>query len=212
MTDPERLFETSDDEVARLILKAGRAGAPPGARERALALASSVVAGSSLAAGSAAAGSGVVAGKVGFLGALAGFKGLAVVGIACVATVAASVAIKKTWQAPTSRIEITLVAPSASLPFAPRASNVAPVPRPPLSSPSRLLSSLQGFPARSDPPRQRRDRRRLSRTNSRRSIARATRSTPATRHALYRSSMATHSALPRASWGRKHRSFASRRS
>jgi hypothetical protein len=136
MTDPERLFETSDDEVARLILKAGRAGAPPGARERALALASSVVAGSSLAAGSAAAGSGVVAGKVGFLGALAGFKGLAVVGIACVATVAASVAIKKTWQAPTSRIEITLVAPSASLPFAPRASNVAPVPRPPLSSPS----------------------------------------------------------------------------
>jgi hypothetical protein len=59
MTDPDRLFETSDEEVARLILKAGRAGAPPGARERAIALASSVVAGSSLAVGSAGAGSGV---------------------------------------------------------------------------------------------------------------------------------------------------------
>jgi hypothetical protein len=130
MTDPERLFETSDDEVARRILKAGRAGAPPGARERAIALASSVVAGSSLAAGSAAAGSGVAAVKAGFLSALAGFKGLAVVGIACVA----SVAIQKTWQEPTSRIETTLVAPSASLPFAPRASDVGAISPPAPSS------------------------------------------------------------------------------
>jgi hypothetical protein len=134
MTDPERLFETSEDEVARLILKAGRAGAPPGARERAIAVASSVIAGSSLAAGSAAAGSGVVAGKAGFLGALAGFKGLAVVGVACVATVGASVAIQKTWGAPTSDIETTLVAPSASPPFAPRASNVGVIPAPAASS------------------------------------------------------------------------------
>jgi hypothetical protein len=81
---------------------------------------------------------------VGFLGALAGFKGLAVVGIACVATVAASVAIKKTWQAPTSRIEITLVAPSASLPFAPRASNAGVIP--PLAA-----SSVPSLPVTLDP-------------------------------------------------------------
>jgi hypothetical protein len=145
MTDPERLFETSEDEVARLILKAGRAGAPPGARERALVLASSVVAGSSLAAGSAAAGSGAVAAKAGFLGALAGLKGLAVVGVACVATVAASVAIQKTWEGPTSRIDTTLVAPSGSLPFAARPSHVGVVP--PLATSS--VPSLAVEPDRS---------------------------------------------------------------
>jgi hypothetical protein len=56
MTEPRRLSSESEDHVERMLLSAGRAGAPPGAKQRALLVASGAIAASSLAAGGAAAG------------------------------------------------------------------------------------------------------------------------------------------------------------
>jgi hypothetical protein len=156
MTDPDRLFEASNDETARLLLKAGRAGAPLGARERAVVVASSVIAGSSLAAGSAAAGGATLAAKVGSVAAFAGIKGLAVVGVACVATVAAGVAIQKSGQkaAVTARtpVRTTLAAPavpvSISLPVLPRESPSSVGFDPPVA-PSMVAAP--GLPAHAEP-------------------------------------------------------------
>jgi len=50
---PNRLLESSSSEVERLLLRAGRERAPHGAKRRAIAAATGVVAASALTAGTA---------------------------------------------------------------------------------------------------------------------------------------------------------------
>jgi hypothetical protein len=141
MRDSTDAFHASDHETERLLLRAGRAGAPPGARERALVVASSVIAGSTLAAGNAVAGGAAVGTKGGAIAALAGLKGLAVVGVACVAAVAASVAIQKSSSVASNAVPVTRAPAAAateprreSRPIPPAAPARAVVADPPLAS------------------------------------------------------------------------------
>ncbi|HXN32067.1 MAG TPA: hypothetical protein VN894_09400, partial [Polyangiaceae bacterium] len=70
MNDPKRLSEGSGSDVERTLLRAGRAGAPQGAKSRAMLVASGAMAASSLAAAGAAAEGTVAAAKVGSIVAL----------------------------------------------------------------------------------------------------------------------------------------------
>jgi hypothetical protein len=95
MSDPVRLIESLDDEAGRLLLEAGRAGAPSGAKERALAAATAVIAASTLGGGSAAAGPAVAKAA-----SLLSVKWLAVVGLAGVGTVAGTAVVHEMRTAP----------------------------------------------------------------------------------------------------------------
>ncbi len=88
MTDPVRLIESLDDD-GRLLLQAGRAGAPRGAKERSLAAATAVIAASTLGGGSAAAGTATAA------AALGSGKWLAIVGLASLGALGGTVAVQE---------------------------------------------------------------------------------------------------------------------
>jgi hypothetical protein len=95
MTDPKRLSSTSDSEIERALLRAARAPAPEGARDRALLVASAAsaasaaVAASSLAVGGLTAGNAAAGLKISSLAVLkwVGFLSLASAGVAAGAVV-----------------------------------------------------------------------------------------------------------------------------
>jgi len=88
MSDPQRLRSASDDDLERLLLRAGRGRAPARARQRAL-LAATAALGTGMAAGSAAAGA--LGAKT---GSVLSLKWLAVVGLAGVGAMTAAVVIQ----------------------------------------------------------------------------------------------------------------------
>jgi hypothetical protein len=92
MTDPVRLIESLDEE-GRLLLQAGRAGAPRGAKERSLAAATAVIAASTLGGGSAAAGTATAA-------AFGSGKWLAIVGLASLGALGGTVAVQEMRRSP----------------------------------------------------------------------------------------------------------------
>jgi hypothetical protein len=88
MSDPQRLRSSSDNELERLLLRAGRGRAPAQARQRAL-LAATAALGTGLVSGSAAAGA--IGAKT---GSILSLKWLAVVGLAGVGAMTAAVVIQ----------------------------------------------------------------------------------------------------------------------
>jgi hypothetical protein len=95
MTDPDRLLESSDCEVERLLLRAGREGPPREGKHRALAAATAVMTSSTLAAGSA--GVGTATGKAAFgakVASLASVKWIAVIGVASFGVVTGAIAVR----------------------------------------------------------------------------------------------------------------------
>jgi hypothetical protein len=86
MSEPKRLSESSDNNLERVLLRAGRAQASRGARQRALVAATAALATTGLATGTAAAGGALVKGGSAF-----GLKWIGVaafVGLGAVTTVA----------------------------------------------------------------------------------------------------------------------------
>ena len=92
MTDPKRLLVTCDGDLERMLLRAGRAVAPEGARERALLAASAALAASgAAAAGGLAMGNAAAGLKVSSLAAL---KWVGVLGLAGAGVVTGAAAIR----------------------------------------------------------------------------------------------------------------------
>jgi hypothetical protein len=91
MNDPKRLSSVPESDFEHRLLRAGRAGAPPGARQRALLAASAALATSSLAAGGAAAGHAATTAKA---GTVAAFKWLSVLSLMGVGAVAGVVVVR----------------------------------------------------------------------------------------------------------------------
>jgi TolA-binding protein len=79
MNDPKRLSEGSKSDVERLLLRAGRARAPQGAKQRAMVVASGAMAASGLATAGAAAEGAAAATKI---GSIAAAKWIAVLSVA----------------------------------------------------------------------------------------------------------------------------------
>jgi hypothetical protein len=95
--DPDRLLESSGSEVERLLLRAGRERAPRGAKRRAIAAATGVVAASTISGGSSAGSTAgaAVAGKAGASAtALVSLKWIVVVGVASVGVAAGTAAVQ----------------------------------------------------------------------------------------------------------------------
>jgi len=89
---PNRLLESSSSEVERLLLRAGRERAPHGAKRRAIAAATGVVAASALTAGTA--GGAAVAGKTSAgVATFLSLKWVVVVGVASVSVAAGTAAV-----------------------------------------------------------------------------------------------------------------------
>jgi hypothetical protein len=128
MTDPQRLFDSSDDELERILLRAGRERAPRGAKRRALAAASGVIAASTLttgnATGAALAGKAAASAKAATLVSL---KWIVVVSVASLGVAAGTVAVKASRA---GRPGATAVAIAASAPARPRGADVHAPPRP----------------------------------------------------------------------------------
>jgi hypothetical protein len=100
MSDPDRLVECSDSEVERLLLQAGRGGAPRGAKRRALAAATGVIAASTLTAGNAAGAAALGKAAAGAkIASVLSLKWIAVIGLASVAVVAGTVAVRARYVA-----------------------------------------------------------------------------------------------------------------
>jgi hypothetical protein len=137
MTDPKRLSLTSESEIERRLLAAGRVSAPPGSKERALLVAAGVLS----ASGGAAASKGTALGAA-KAGSIASLKWIGIVGLTGIGAVAGTVALHEVREhrAPAA-IE------SASLPT----SRLSPVRRP-HSSPERSPEVDQAWtPAPIDP-------------------------------------------------------------
>jgi hypothetical protein len=147
MTDPKRLLVTCDGDLERMLLRAGRAVAPEGARERALLAASAALAASgAAAAGGLAMGNAAAGLKVSSLAALkwVGVLGLAGAGvvtgaaairhvqrIAASQSLAPSVVASGSKAAPRGRVESMPLTPSTSvLELAPTAPSRAPTASP----------------------------------------------------------------------------------
>jgi hypothetical protein len=139
---PDRLYESSSSEVERLLLRAGRERAPQGAKRRAIAAATGVVAASALTAGTAggAVASGAVAGKTGAgIATLLSLKWVVVVGVASVSVAAgtAAVHVVRSERAATRAAEIAAAdkahAIAARAPVA-RSASVAPLVPVPVAS------------------------------------------------------------------------------
>jgi hypothetical protein len=115
MSDLRRLLDSSDSRLARTLLRAGRTSAPPGARRRAIAAATSAVAATSLTATAAG-------GTLARVGTVAALKWLGV-GVACVGSVGAGIALHERASQVTPRhaSEPVLMATTASVPVAVRA-------------------------------------------------------------------------------------------
>jgi hypothetical protein len=94
MSDSERFDDPSLEEVERLLLKAGRAGAPAGAKHRALAAVSGAVAASTIASGQAAAASVIVK------SALVSSKWLAVLSLTGAVAVSGAIAVRQSHPVP----------------------------------------------------------------------------------------------------------------
>ena len=91
MSDPDRLVESSESEVERLLLRAGHEPASSTARQRALLAATGVVTASTLTTGGTAA-----AGKAAFgakAASLASLKWIAIVGVTSLGALAGTVAV-----------------------------------------------------------------------------------------------------------------------
>jgi hypothetical protein len=98
MSDPRRLSSSATSKTVRALLQSGRAGAPPGFKDRAFDVAREALATSAVVAGAGAAGKGAVAGA---------WKGASLttvhwVGIACVAGVctAGALVVSRALQQP----------------------------------------------------------------------------------------------------------------
>jgi hypothetical protein len=94
MKGPNRLLESSENELERLLLRAARERAPRGAKGRAIAAATGVFAASTLSAGSAVGGA--AAGKVSATAttALLSLKWIVVVGVASVGLAAGAAGVR----------------------------------------------------------------------------------------------------------------------
>jgi hypothetical protein len=146
MSDPERLVESSESEVERLLLRAGRDGAPREARRRVLLAATGAAATSTLTAGNA---TGAAAAGKAALGAkaasLVSLKWVAVIGLASLGAVAGTVAVgaarggssarSAAPSADAEKAEARRVA-RASAATSPLRTSAATPPRPLVSSPS----------------------------------------------------------------------------
>ena len=151
MSDPERLVESSESEVERLLLRAGRDGAPREARRRTLLAATGAVTGSTLTAGNAtgaaAAGKAALGAKV---ASLVSLKWAAVIGLASLGAVAGTIAVGTARDGLSARS----AAPSADAEKAeaPRAARAFAAPSPlrtsaaPPSSPSVSSPSMPSAP------------------------------------------------------------------
>jgi hypothetical protein len=139
MSDPKRLLDSSDSSMARALLRAGRTSAPPGARRRAIAAATSAVAATSLTATAAG-------GALARFGTVAALKWLGV-GVACVGAVSAGVAVhaRSSPVAPRLASEPVLLATTASVKtavHAPDAPASSPPPAPEISvAPPRVIAA-----------------------------------------------------------------------
>lgn len=91
MSDPKRLSLAFESEVERALLRAGREGAPPGARQRALLAASAALAATSLATGGSAVGNAVTATKV---GSVALFKWIGLVSMVGLGATASAIVVR----------------------------------------------------------------------------------------------------------------------
>jgi len=97
MSDPKRLASSSESDFERLLLRAGRTGAPPDAKERALAAAAAAA-----VAASGAAAVGLAAGKGAAVGVAKGISLLtwvSVVGVVSVGAVAGGVIVEHSRRA-----------------------------------------------------------------------------------------------------------------
>ena len=91
MNDPKRL-SASDDAVERTLLRAGRVIAPPGSKERALAVASGALGASAAVAGGAAAGKGTAFG-IAKAGSIASLKWFGIVSLTGIGLTASAVVV-----------------------------------------------------------------------------------------------------------------------
>jgi hypothetical protein len=92
MSDPDRLLESTDDEVERLLLRAGRESAPRAAQERALLVATALV-----TAPSVSAGGGATAGKAAGgtkTASIVSLKWVTVIGLASVGAFSGTMAVR----------------------------------------------------------------------------------------------------------------------
>jgi hypothetical protein len=123
MSEPKRLSISSDSDLERTLLRAGRAPATGAARQRALVAATAALATSGLAAGTAAAGGAVVKG-----GSVASLKWIGVaafLGVGAATTVAVVGGRRATTTAPTHLVDESVTV----TPAAPRGAG-RPVPSP----------------------------------------------------------------------------------
>ncbi len=138
MRDPDRLLESSESEVARLLLRAGRERAPKGAKRRALAAATGVIAASTLSAGNAAgaAGAAVTGKATATATTLLSLKWIVVVSVASVGMVAGTVAVGSARTARSASAPSGIAAPAR--PYVPSAraalSPATPVAPPPVAT------------------------------------------------------------------------------
>jgi hypothetical protein len=158
MRDPDRLLKSSGSEVERLLLSAGRERAPRGAKRRALAAATGVVAASALTAGNAAGAA--VAGKASMSATtLLSLKWIVVVGVASAGVVTGTVAVHaaraeratraaETVPVATTRPHLHISSSPAQVPPPAAAAAatitpdpVAPLPAPALPSPPAALAA-----------------------------------------------------------------------
>ena len=151
MSRPHRLLDASDSEIERLLLRAGRAGAPPGAQKRALVAATAVLGASMIAGTGVAAGNAALSAKVGSFAALGSLKWLALagaVGAAGVGTVVGAVAIQHAatpMVSTTVRTRATSVRPASIARSAPPPPTQATA-RPVEAVPASATSSVQTPP------------------------------------------------------------------
>lgn len=107
MSDPDRLVESSESEVERLLLRAGHEPASSTARQRALLAATGIVTASTLTTGGAAP---AAAGKAAFgakAASLASLKWIAIVGVTSLGAVAGTVAVHVAREDATLRVTAT---------------------------------------------------------------------------------------------------------
>jgi hypothetical protein len=156
MSDPDRFVESSENEVERLLLRAGRDTSSPQARRRALLAATGVVTASTLSAGTAtgaaAAGTAAMGAKA---ASLLSLKWVAVIGLASLGAMAGTVAVHRAWATRDARERAPLT--SAVPPAAPRTPPAPPAephtslappeaPRTPLAPPSNPTASPAATP------------------------------------------------------------------
>jgi len=141
MNDPKRLSEGSGSDVERALLRAGRAGAPPGAKSRAMAVASGAMAASSLVAAGAAAEGTAAAAKVGSIVAL---KWIGVLSVASVGALTSAAMIRTTSEHASSK---SVAVSGASTATAARGHDRLPIlGGPPQSAPSASTALISTRP------------------------------------------------------------------